>query len=64
VLKGKWWSKICCLVGVEEERMDVQLSSEHRSYRWIKRDEVDELVVMTEGQREVMRKGFDVRSEG
>jgi hypothetical protein len=44
--------------------MDVQLSNEHKSYRWVERDELDELEVMTEGQMEVMRKGFDGRSEG
>jgi 8-oxo-dGTP pyrophosphatase MutT (NUDIX family) len=65
VLKGKWWSKICFLVKVDlgdrGERAQVSLRpEEHQAVRWASRVEVERVLVMTEGQRDIMLRGFDL----
>jgi 8-oxo-dGTP pyrophosphatase MutT (NUDIX family) len=65
VLKGKWWSKICFLVkvnlGDSGERAQVSFRpEEHQAFRWASRAEVERVPVMTEGQRDIMLRGFDL----
>lgn len=66
-LKGVRWAKMCFLVGVDEvtgheamESVPIRTTgSAHRASRWASRNTVEEVEVMTEGQREVMRSGFE-----
>jgi hypothetical protein len=57
-VKGVRWGKLCFVVAVEGEggvRID---ESEHQAWRWSDKDQIEQVAVMTEGQREVMRLGF------
>ena len=70
-LKGIRWAKLCFLIGVEEvtghepiENVPVSIArSEHRASRWASTNVVEDVEVMTEGQREIMRSGFDAFEE-
>ena len=70
-LKGVRWAKLCFLIGVEEvtgheavENVPVTIErSEHRASRWASTTVVEDVEVMTEGQREVMRSGFGAFEE-
>jgi ADP-ribose pyrophosphatase YjhB (NUDIX family) len=70
-VRGVRWAKLCFLVGVDEvtgqepiQNVPVRIvRSSHRAARWASRNEIEELEVMTEGQRGVMRSGFDAFAE-
>ena len=65
-VRGVRWAKLCFLVRVDQvtgheaiENVPVRIArSSHRASRWASRNVVEEVEVMTEGQREVMRDGF------
>jgi hypothetical protein len=70
-VRGARWAKMCFLIGVDEvtgheaiENVPVRISrSEHRASRWASTNTVEEVEVMTEGQREVLRSGFGAFEE-
>jgi len=70
-LKGVRWARMCFLIGVEEvtgheakENVRVRLArSEHRASVWASSSRIEEVEVMTEGQRQVMRDGFGAFEE-
>ena len=70
-VRGVRWAKLCFLVGVDEvtghetaENVPVRIArSSHRASRWASATLIEELMVMTEGQREVMRSGFGAFEE-
>lgn len=65
-VRGVRWAKLCFLVGVDEvtghepiESVPVRIArNSHRASRWASTNVIEEVEVMTEGQREVMRSGF------
>lgn len=70
-VRGVRWAKLCFLVGVDEvtgyeaiENVPVRISRNlHRASRWASANGVEEVQVMTEGQREIMRSGFGAFEE-
>ena len=66
-VKGTRWGKMCFMVKVKEvtERekkedivVDIE-ATEHCAFQWARVNDVQDIAVMTEGQREVMRTGFN-----
>lgn len=70
-LRGVRWAKLSFLIGVEDvtgheaiEDVPVRLArSKHRASRWASANVVEDVLVMTEGQREVMRTGYGAFEE-